>query len=116
MARTKLAKIGERALKEPDFFEALVVDPEGTLRQYGMSPTKPDLNLLKRGLKSPAGVKLREFIRLVHAGNHGELFMSWGGVSWMGAWIPIRPPRTLTPPLAQRAATRGRKTRGRTKR
>ena len=84
-----LKEVGQRALTDKKFFNALVTNVERTLDDEQLELTASDLATLKAALSgpTPGGFDLREFIQKVHTGGLGEVFGQWGA-EWMRGWIP----------------------------
>jgi hypothetical protein len=89
-----LKTIGQRALQDREFFDALVKDVASTLKRYDLAVSDDDLDQLKDAVKQPYGsgrFTLVEFIRKVHDTGSSKLFAPWDS-DWLDQWWPIRPP------------------------
>ena len=84
-----LKEVGQRALSDKKFFNALVTNVERTLDEEQLELSPSDLETLKAALSgpTPSGFELREFIEKVHSGGLGEVFGAWRA-DWMRSWIP----------------------------
>lgn len=89
MPLVTLQEVGQRALKDKDFFNALVKDITATLRAERLELTESDLARLEAALtgKTPGGFDLREFIQKSHAGGLAETFGAWNA-DWAMSWLP----------------------------
>ena len=84
-----LKEVGQRALSDKKFFNALVTNVERTLDEEQLELTPSDLETLKAALSgpTPSGFELREFIQKVHNGGLAELFVQWQA-DWVRGWLP----------------------------
>ena len=98
MPRVSLKKVGQKALEDRQFFEALVAAPETALQQADMSLSAPDLQTLKRAFRRGAAGRfsLVEFLDRFHTDPAG-MFGHWD-VPWLAQWVPpTGPPRPPQP-------------------
>lgn len=92
MARAKLATVGRKAAKDPQFWKNLRADPEATLRAARLQLTPRDLEKLKRMLRR-TNVNLIVKTDAETLGRiipvPGEPWTAWaeGDIDW-ASWTP----------------------------
>jgi hypothetical protein len=109
-----LKKVGQKALEDRQFFDALVTAPETALEQADMSLSAPDLQTLKRAFRRGAAGRfsLVEFLDRFHT-DPASMFGHWD-VPWLAQWVrptgppPRRPPQPGPEPGSRRPRRRRR--------
>ncbi|HEU5181708.1 MAG TPA: hypothetical protein VFW45_13040 [Candidatus Polarisedimenticolia bacterium] len=91
LARARLAKVANKAMRNREFFEALLDDPAAALRDAGWYLVQKDMKTLTRALRGrlvSVPFNAVDFIekQLDHPGWKG-----WAEPTWKG-WPPPPPP------------------------
>jgi hypothetical protein len=84
-----LKDVGQKALQDPRFFQALVKNPDATLKQYRVDLSPQDQDFLTRVLQERpvrGRFNLVEFINGVHKLRASRLFANWDS-DWLNAWL-----------------------------
>jgi hypothetical protein len=107
MPKATLKKVGQKAMKDEDFFRELIKKPEATLRKAKMQLSPQDLQDLKamiRNRRVQVEFDPVEMLRVFHSkvAPVGKLIAGWGGGWPIEHWIPVLPAQMKPKPVAKK--------------